>query len=807
MQQAAYCAKFAEVFQAQKSQRNAEDIIDAEHGLAARWRDATLSACNAEENADLQNGLWLQAQTWHLLAVLTEQRLSAGSAGPTAKELLQSNPYTLPERLVQAIIDNDEQLREWIAIKQVLENVNPLRPPTGSASTFRSTYLPDTAKEIERLQRLHGTSEITFAYDTASGTGVALSLDLDSNLREKGIRGAGQWAGRDASRKENVLSAIFDALRRGRYDDAEELCSRSGESWRLATIRGARFWGYYDTEDIAESDAGRLQGNMRRSLWAKSCRAVANNSSASASERAVYGVLSGDLESVLPMCHTWDDHLWAHLNSLIMARIDDKLDQVGGYWHGLFGTSSTSTNFRGDLEQVFEHIEKVQRDGVASQAQDAYARIQQAIISGDEENRIREFVDRIHALQEMDRSQVPTIIGQIYAVLLTSFFAHFILLRRLTEQEIDVDLANAAIQAYLDVLQTEQLDTLVAIYAAELREGTAEDSYASFLRSMGRHASKDDRRVALLRAREHGLNVRLIANSVVRPLLGIVQFKLKSGASYQESRRRTAPGKEDVSEIIRSLEWLVFVDETYPDALNLANICFCWMYNSKNVSAVRRLEESLPQNLIETCQAAHTRFEEESLRDEGSSSGLEDNDAGIEQNIIELRFHVMLRETLDALSEAERQWDAGPVACLPGSLLSEQITWANERAPIIDRAYDAVTQLLQNSGWTSFSPSLFNEARNRGFENVRQSYTGDLVLRLHELLVQSSSHLESNLQRALDFSAIVASEDASIYEKMGQVDVLTNNRPIEQYLRALKDASKEALRLGNPDFWNVSPRA
>ena len=48
-----------------------------------------------------------------------------------------------------------------------------------------------------------------------------------------------------------------------------------------------------------------------------------------------------------------------------------------------------------------------------SQAQDAYARIQQAIISGDEENRIREFVDRIHALQEMDRSQVPTIIGKM----------------------------------------------------------------------------------------------------------------------------------------------------------------------------------------------------------------------------------------------------------------------------------------------------------------------------------------------------------------------------------------------------------
>jgi hypothetical protein len=65
---------------------------------------------------------------------------------------------------------------------------------------------------------------------------------------------------------------------------------------------------------------------------------------------------------------------------------------------------------------------------------------------------------------------------------LTSFFAHFVLFRRLTEQELDVELANAVIQAYLDVLQNGQMDALVATYAAELREGTAEDSYAGFLR-------------------------------------------------------------------------------------------------------------------------------------------------------------------------------------------------------------------------------------------------------------------------------------------------------------------------------------
>lgn len=67
---------------------------------------------------------------------------------------------------------------------------------------------------------------------------------------------------------------------------------------------------------------------------------------------------------------------------------------------------------------------------------------------------------------------------------MTGFFAHLVLFRRLTGQEIDVDVANTIIQAYINALQSGQMDQLVAIYASELREGTAEDSYAAFLRGM-----------------------------------------------------------------------------------------------------------------------------------------------------------------------------------------------------------------------------------------------------------------------------------------------------------------------------------
>lgn len=126
----------------------------------------------------------------------------------------------------------------------MLEDVNPLRTPTSSGSTFRSAYLPDTFKEIERLQRLHGASATAFNYDAASGAGIAMSLDLDSNLRKKGVRGAGSWVRTDAPKRENALSAIYSSLRKGDFTEAEELCKKSGEAWRVASIRGGRYWGY-----------------------------------------------------------------------------------------------------------------------------------------------------------------------------------------------------------------------------------------------------------------------------------------------------------------------------------------------------------------------------------------------------------------------------------------------------------------------------------------------------------------------------------------------------------------------------------
>lgn len=39
-------------------------------------------------------------------------------------------------------------------------------------------------------------------------------------------------------------------------------------------------------------------------------------------ERALYGALCGDISSVLPVCETWQDQLWAYFNALVQARVE-----------------------------------------------------------------------------------------------------------------------------------------------------------------------------------------------------------------------------------------------------------------------------------------------------------------------------------------------------------------------------------------------------------------------------------------------------------------------------------------------------
>ncbi|KAJ9123247.1 hypothetical protein QFC22_001443 [Naganishia vaughanmartiniae] len=245
MDQTAYCTRFAEILQAHKTAHaSAEQAIDEQHGLATQWREATLSEFNREGNADLQQAYWLQAQTWHILAVLSEQRLGSHETEITPEELVKQNPHVLPAKLVDCIIDNDTQLREWIE------------------SPCPSIWIPIFVEK-------------GFA---AQGAGCGQMLRKGRMLFQRYILHSGE----EISLKQK--SCARKAEKPGGLQAYAAADIGAIPVLKRVTLSKGEPVGSPDASDV------QLQGNLHRALWKKACLANANNVRTTVTQSHPFGI-------------------------------------------------------------------------------------------------------------------------------------------------------------------------------------------------------------------------------------------------------------------------------------------------------------------------------------------------------------------------------------------------------------------------------------------------------------------------------------------------------------------------------------
>ena len=72
---------------------------------------------------------------------------------------------------------------------------------------------------------------------------------------------------------------------------------------------------------------------------------------------------------MLPACETWEDHVWAHVQSRMEDRIEQRINELGGFWEGEGCFTERSRDIktevlRGGLEEVFASIGSVQKEEV-----------------------------------------------------------------------------------------------------------------------------------------------------------------------------------------------------------------------------------------------------------------------------------------------------------------------------------------------------------------------------------------------------------------------------------------------------------
>ena len=130
---------------------------------------------------------------------------------------------------------------------------------------------------------------------------VVSELDPDAPLRQ-----GKKLMSEDEENERKLLKQVFAYLRLGDIKGAQQVCRDSNNFWRAASL-SASF------------------GQDLNNNWRKMCFQIARQPQVERYERAVYGVVCGDLDSVVPVCQTWEDQLWAHFNAIYTWKKEEVL--------------------------------------------------------------------------------------------------------------------------------------------------------------------------------------------------------------------------------------------------------------------------------------------------------------------------------------------------------------------------------------------------------------------------------------------------------------------------------------------------
>ncbi|KAI9722347.1 MAG: hypothetical protein M1812_001819 [Candelaria pacifica] len=345
---------------------------------------------------------WQQeAHTWRLLDLMlqteyTEPRESKPEAKKSRLESLGAvNRYSSEELLWKRFLVEDELAQERQNILQWLKD-------TAESSG------PDIEKVVEQLEVgaergkglwAHGwlhTKEATKAQKRLrawpqpldpESPGVAanhLNLDRTEGLVTQLDPDAATRQRRSLEKQDQYFEratwlACWEMIRRGKsWLEIRKWCIERVEGWRSVSMRGSvAAWDQsIDNEkhlvsgeevEVSALDGkqdepltSEINGNRSRPLWRRMCFALARSGGLDDYERAVYGILGGDVQSVEKVCRTWDDYLFTHYNSLLLSQFDTYLqtyfpDRVNPALARKFGIFD-SVQYHGEPSTVGRHL-------------------------------------------------------------------------------------------------------------------------------------------------------------------------------------------------------------------------------------------------------------------------------------------------------------------------------------------------------------------------------------------------------------------------------------------------------------------
>jgi nuclear pore complex protein Nup107 len=575
-------AFFAEVLE-----RHAGGELFGERGLLARYYSIGQDkldelAAHEEEVASTQNvqltAQWeLECRTWDLVQRLYLERTRE------IEVLEPPHPFVSNHALELIYYNNSHAASEARLVLDWLRDGSPVK----TELEVRGNRWFYTKDHIQRKKRMGKVRE---------EDSIVTELDPDAPHRQ-----GKRLAPEDDVFERQLLRQLFYLIRAGEFEEAAELCRESGNAWRAASMQGSV---EFRDQSIDNLDIiTQTEGNPNKALWRRMSFALSQQQGIDQYERALYGALCGDLTSVLPVCRTWEDVLWAYYNAMTQSQVEAHLRSLGrAQFEGAFKMSTAEHLLPGS---VFEMLVRSQETSVAREAMHPMRVIQARLIT----NQIPELLEDIYRqLQQIRAGGKATVASVPYVI---RFVAHLILALRQMDIAVPQEPADAVIQAYVELLASANAAPAVALYASQLPHTSAIEATARYLTTVD---DQDARREQLILLERHGLDVRLVLLRTVELVFEALLPAVKPGT------RTTGNILDDVStddeRCVRALEWLLRDSRFGGECFVLGAALSRKFLLAGHVSAARLLEQRIPDSDLVAADGMMDENTEENAQDE-----------------------------------------------------------------------------------------------------------------------------------------------------------------------------------------------
>ncbi|KAJ1721656.1 Nucleoporin nup84 [Coemansia erecta] len=808
-------------------------VVDSQD---VRWK-------NEDAGSKTEADRWrTECSTWDLLERLYSLRLNKPSEVDDSFMCDDSSEMDsermVPERSAsvtttdftraQELMATNSLLSEYVEVRRWLEE----NAPEFHAVETRKGYLFYTRKSIrdrERERVVMGDKAPTSGESTSSR--MVTEADPDSTSRQRR-----ELAYEDAEYETSLVRTLYEYVRRGRAGHAIDLCIESDEPWRAASLKGGLLWR--DPKLESESDMpvdgenkdvdvrpAYPAGNINRSLWKQACAALAQDENNDLYERALYAALSGRLDEVVLVCESWEDHVWAYVNTMVESQIDQGIKDSG-----LLYTPAQSTSLEHvrskyppirDIKQVFGSLNTHESDKLRDQASSPFRQLQAAII----EDVLSEYIDEY--ARKLKNQQLSEDESDILRVVV-----HSVLYVRSIGFALPIEAVDIIVEEYIGRLALNDRE-LVALYVSHLQADKQTETYARFLQKVSDPISVRMHMLKLGAA--HGLDTDAISKRTTELCLSMFDpSTLQSVESSFALVEPSEPIADHEHGQIRSIEWITSSPQLYKHALlEVCRLARSFLLLGRT-NAATQLLNSLPEDFVQQdwlknvyspagspARQSGSGFGSLSHPSIASKDAINENGSGISSYVYE---YIHLLSLCDAYAQysawaemlCKRPVDTGKTGA---RLQMQWLEWKNHITGLTERSVTMFQDKLLEVDWLSTQSLCIGDGKARGrsrcdenttkrledLARLREIYVPETAFRLHSILFETRDAAPQNLKRSFDLAQLVADESLGIYKLMAKQSPSAPQGRLASFVDLMQQSAFEMLRVEQESQENMPP--